>query len=130
MYLKNWDYCIGTIYDMSKLENILELLYNFLKEVILLWLCQAFDNPDKCYLYTTTLSPPPTNQTTSNTTTETTTNTTTESTPIITTIKTYIPTTSTHKTTTSNPATQSTTATSQSSQASGQQDRNGCLPGV
>lgn len=90
---------------------------------------QAFDNPDKCYLYTTTLSPPTTNQTTSNTTTETTTNTTTESTPIITTIKTYIPTTSTHKTTTSNPATQSTTATSQSSQASGQQDRNGCLPG-
>ncbi|XP_065929801.1 plexin domain-containing protein 2 isoform X2 [Magallana gigas] len=90
---------------------------------------QAFDNPDKCYLYTTTLSPPPTNETTSNTTTETTTNTTTESTPIITTIKTYIPTTSTHKTTTSNPATQSTTATSQSSQASGQQDRNGCLPG-
>lgn len=90
---------------------------------------QAFDNPDKCYLYTTTMSPPTTNQTTSNTTTETTTNTTTESTPIITTIKTYIPTTSTHKTTTSNPATQSTTATSQSSQASGQQDRNGCLPG-
>eukprot|EP00105_Crassostrea_gigas_P035640 XP_019919788.1 PREDICTED: plexin domain-containing protein 2 isoform X3 [Crassostrea gigas] len=90
---------------------------------------QAFDNPDKCYLYTTTLSPPTTNQTTSNTTTETTTNTTTESTPIITTIKTYIPTTSTHKTTTSNSATHSTTATSQSSQASGQQDGNGCLPG-